>query len=243
MDQNDIIAAEPNTPEIECLNKVDLTGSVIHIYRARPSVIILTVAVTGHNVHDVDYPNVVFYGEAMADSIEKAVVIEGKNYPRVRISGYLRTTRKETDEGVRFYQNIVGTNIGRTQTNMESLSGKRNIGSHKIPSVNDICVLGRVTNVFPIRKVGRDQPIGAIVTVRTQANGRINYPRITCFNSLVSKALSLQRGDVICATAFAETTNRDREDGSRMRFESIIATEIETLDAETAAKRKDTDSE
>lgn len=209
--------------DVEHINKVNLTGSVVHKYRPKPDVIILTVAVKGEAIHEADYPNVAFYGDNV-ELIDKTIMVDGRNYPRVRIEGSVQTTRKQTDDGARFYQNIVGYSIVRTQTRMEMLSGKRGIGSRKADSTNEVCVLGTVANVFPITK--NDQPIGAIVTLRTQTDGRTNFPRITCFGGQGAKALTLKKGDTVCATGFLETTKRTREDGSVLRFESIIATEI-----------------
>ena len=225
---SEVIASK--RPEIDCINVVKLTGSVVHKYRPRPDVIILTVAVTGKDIHEADYPNVVFYGDE-AESIDKGIVVEEKNYPRVSIEGIIQTSRKELPDGtVRFYQNVVGTSISRTQTNMEKLSGLRGVGSRKVESENDVCIMGRVTNVYPITREGADRPIGAIVTMRTVVNGRVNYPRVTCFNKHVEAAMNLKRDDIVCATGFMETTNRDGADGKRLRYESVIATELQKVE-------------
>lgn len=228
MDDKNVIASVEKPHEIECINKAVITGSVIHKYRPRPDIIVLTVAVKEKEINEVDYPNVAFFGESIAESIDKNITIEGRNYPRVRIDGQVRTSRKETSAGIRYFQNIIGTRIARTQTNMETISGIRNIGSHKVPSENDVCILGRISSIYPISKSGRDTPIGYIVTARVQTDGHVNYPRITCFGAIANKVRGLERGDVICATGFIETANRER-DGKLVKFESFIATEVEKI--------------
>lgn len=224
----EIIVQQKN--DVQCVNNVMLTGSVVHKYRPRNDVIILTVAVKGKDIHDADYPNVAFYGESVANAIDKSIIVEGKDYPRVRILGSIQTTRKQTDDGVQFFMGVVGNSISRTQTMMEQLSGRRGLGSRKAESENDVCLLGPVTRVFPIpAKDGSPEPIGAIVTVRTTIDGRVNFPRFTCFGAQRNRALALKPGDVVCAIGFMETQNRDNPDNTRARFESIIATEIDIV--------------
>ena len=228
----EIIASNPQN-NIPYINKFNLTGSVVHKYRPRPDVIVLTIAVKGHELHEADYPNVAFYGQEIVDSIDKSISVEGRNYARVHIEGVIQTTRRETDEGVRFFQSLVGSKIYRTQTQMEQLSGKRGVGTHKAESENTVCVLGQVTNVWPMTRAGSDRVIGVTVTIRTQTDGRTNFPRIVCFNTNVPRALALKPGEIVCATAFMETTNRNRPDGSRARYESAVATEIVKVDPDT----------
>lgn len=218
--------------KIECINKLHLTGSVVHKYRPRPDIIVLTVAVKGRDIHEVDYPNVTFYGETMASSIDKSIEVGERNFPRVRIEGCIQTTRREHPEGTRYYQNAVGTDIYRVQTQMEQLSGRRGLGSRKAESVNDVCLLGQVTNVRPITRRDSDRVIGASITIRTMNDGRTNFPRVTCFSGMTPRALALNPGDVVCVTGFLETENRTRDDGTRVRFESIIANEIVKVDDE-----------
>ncbi len=228
--KENVIAA--NQPDVKCINQVNLTGSVVHKYRPRPDVIILTVAVSGKDIHAADYPNVVFYGEEAVENIDKNIIVEDKNFPRVTIEGIIQTSRKEQENGApKFYQNVVGTKIFTSQTQMEKLSGIKGMGTRKAESQNDVCLMGQVTNIYPITREGADRPIGVIVTMRTTNGGRTNYPRVTCFNKHVEVAMNLQRGDVVCATGFMETTNREGADGKRVRFESVIATEIQKADA------------
>lgn len=220
---NEIIASTDN--KVECINQVNLTGSIVHKFRPRPGIIILTMAVKGTaGAHEVDYPNITFYGEKTADSIDETINIADKVYPFVNICGMIQTSRKETENGVKFYQNVVGSSIKFTETNMERISGVKGIGTRKNESRNEVCLLGYVTNVYPIQKDGAEPPIGAIVTIRTNTGKGSFFPRVTCFSN-VNKALALQRGDVVCATAALETTKRQRE-GWIERFESAIATEI-----------------
>ena len=91
--KENVIAA--NQPDVKCINQVNLTGSVVHKYRPRPDVIILTVAVSGKDIHAADYPNVVFYGEEAVENIDKNIIVEDKNFPRVTIEGIIQTSRKE----------------------------------------------------------------------------------------------------------------------------------------------------
>jgi len=237
MDMDEVIATNEHS-KIECINKLNLTGSVVHKFRPRPDVIVLTVAVKGRDIHEADYPNVTFYGETMADSIDKNIEVGERNFPRMRIEGCIQTTRRESPDGVRYFQNAVGTNIYRVRTQMEQLSGRRGLGSHKAESANDVCLLGQVTNVHPITRRDSDRIIGATVTIRTMNDGRTNFPRVTCFSGMTSRALALNPGDVVCMTGFLETENRTREDGTRVRYESIIATEIVKVDAEDGSSAK-----
>lgn len=222
-----IIAAKESN--IQYINKFELTGSVVHKFRPRPDIMILTVAVKGRSVHDADYPNVAFYGEAQADAIDRNVIVEDRNYPRVRITGTIQTSRRETDEGARSFQNFVGKSIVRTQTAMEQLTGMRGLGSRKAESTNDVCLMGVVTNVRRITRADSDRVIGVSVTIRTNLDGHANFPRVTCFNGSVPAALELERGDAVCAVGFIETSTRERE-GERIKLESVIATEIVKID-------------
>lgn len=216
--------------DIQYLNRFVLTGSVVHKYRPKPDVIILTVAVKGRELHEADYPNVAFYGD-MAATIDEHIDVDENDYPRVHVEGVIQTTRRETPDGVRFYQSLVGNTISRTSTQMENLTGIRGIGVHKAESENVVCLLGQVTSVRPITRADSDRPFGANVTLRTQTDGRTNFPRVTCFNGTVNPALALKPGDVVCFTGFMETMSRTREDGRRTRFESIIASELAVVKA------------
>lgn len=227
------IIANRNRHEGKCINKVALTGSVVHKYRPRDSVIILTVAVNG-GMHEVDYPNVAFYGADIAENIDKAIEVSEDNYPRVRITGTVQTSRKETDNGVRHYQTIVGDTIARAQTQMEKATGIRGIGTRKADGENDVCLLGKITYIYPVVKDGADEPTGAILTIRTYIDGRSDFPRVACFGVRGAYALGLDVGDTVCVTGYLETTNRTRRDGSRGKFESVIATEVSKVDTTTA---------
>lgn len=230
----DKVIATTEQKDIECINKFVATGSVVHKYRPRADVIILTVAVNGSEIHEVDYPNIAFYGESVVDAVDKAVVVpEGKdrNYPRVRIEGHVQTSRKQTDSGTKFYQNFIGTTIAKAQTKMEQQTGRAGLGSHKADSENVVSLLGEVVNIFPITKEDADRPIGVNVTLKTVINGRTNFPRVSCFNGRVNSAMSLRNGDVACVIGYMETANRTNSDGTRTRFESIIASEIAKVDA------------
>lgn len=234
MDKN-IIAARQEIQET--INNVTFVGSVIHKYRPRPNIITLTVAVGNSGIpgiedsRGVNYPNVTFYGEDIADAIDRSIVIEGKNYPRVRIEGEVHTTRREVPgDKPRFYQNVIGVKIRRAETNMEAMTGKSGIGSKKLAPVNEICIMGNVTRVYPVMGSG-ERPIVAVVTVHTRDNGRDNFPHISCFGSKIEDAMNLKKGERVCVTGFLETNYRER-DGRRVRLESIVATEIAKVEAE-----------
>ena len=225
----EVIAVNPQN-DIQYLNQFSLTGSVVHKYRPRPDVIVLTIAVKGQ-VHDADYPNVAFYGEDIASTTDNSISLEDKEYPRVHVEGTIQTSRRETPNGIRLYQTLVGRTISRTLTQMETLTGIRGIGNHKADSENVVCVLGQVTSVRPITRPGSTRPFGATVTLRVQSDGRTNFPRVTCFGAQTNPAMNLKRGDVVCCTGFMETANRVREDGVHNRFESLIATEVAVVSA------------
>lgn len=221
----DIIATNEKT--IDFINKFSLTGSVVHKYRPKNNIIVLTVAVKGREIHDADYPNVVFYGEDIVNAIDKNIVVEERNFPRVHIEGLVQTSRRETANGMRTFQSLVGNSIARTQTQMERISGVSGIGSRKADSENSVCVLGQVFSVRTITRQDTGATRGVIVTLRDGSN---NYPRFVCFGNQVPAATALQNGDIVCITGFMETSTREREGGGRIRFESIIANEIAKVD-------------
>ena len=224
MEEIIIAAAKEN---VKCVNTVKLVGSVVHKFRPRSNVILLTIAVKSEGVHEVEYPNVAFYGDDVADSIDQSVTVESKNYPRVRIEGMIQSYMYNTPEGRRrTRQNIVGTLITHSNTKMEQLSGHNGIGLHKAESHNDVCVLGTVVSVYPIHRRDSDQTIAAAFVLRTESNGHINFPRLICFGSQVPYALSLSAGDVVCATGFIETVNRKQSGENPAHRESVVATEI-----------------
>lgn len=217
--------------EKKTINKVNLTGSVVHKYRPSQELLVLTVAVNNPGgIHDVDYPNVTFYGET-AEIIDKSIEAKNDDYPRVNIEGTIQTSRKETTDGPRYYQNVVGHSISRAQTNMEAISGVRGLGSHKAKSQNTVCLMGPVTSIYPVpSKKGSTTPMCVVVTIRADARGRTSYPRATCFDAaLKAKAMTLKNGDMVCLTGAMETNTRTEESGRRNHMESIILDEIEVL--------------
>lgn len=234
MDKNTIVERKEVQ---ETINNVTFVGSVIHKYRPRPNIITLTVAIGNSGIpgiedpHGVNYPNVTFYGEDVADTIDRSIVIEGKNYPRVRIEGEVHTSRREVPgEKPRFYQNVIGRKIRRAETNMEAMTGKPGIGSKKLAPVNEICIMGDVTRTYPVMRES-DRPIVVVVTVRTRDDGYDHFPHISCFGSKIEDAMNLKNGDRICVTGFLETNYRERN-RRRVRLESIVATEIAKVEAE-----------
>lgn len=211
--------------EIPYINKFTFVGNVVHKYRPSPDIIVLTVALDGKGVHDVDYPNVAFHGKEIADAIDANVVVQKGNYPCMQISGMVQTDRKMQDGKAVYYQNFVGTTIRKAANNMETLSGVRGLGRRKAECQNDICLLGEVSNVFQIMRPNGSNPIGYIITMRVLTE-HVNFPKVTCFNQTMRMASTLKRGDVICVTGFVETQYRESAE-RRKRLESIIATEIE----------------
>ena len=211
--------------EIPYINKFTFVGSVVHKYRPAPDIIVLTVALKGKGVHDVDYPNVAFHGKEIADAIDANVIVQKGNYPCMQISGMVQTDRKVQNGKAVYFQNFVGTTIRKAANNMETLSGVRGLGRRKAESQNDICLMGEVSNVFQITRANQPTPIGYIITMRVLTE-HVNFPKVTCFSQTMRTASSLERGDVICVTGFVETQFRETDDRKR-RFESIIATEIE----------------
>lgn len=225
------IIVKPNQ-NFDYVNKVTFIGSIVHKFRSSKDSIVLTIAVKGREDHDAEHPNVVFYGEEIVDLIDKSFEVEEKSYPRVEITASVQTSRKKYEDGsVRYFQNIVGESIQMAPTNMEKLFNKRGIGNHKAESKNEVCLAGSVVGVYPIyresdRNVANARPVGATVTLRTMDSGHINYPRLTCFRGTTNAALALEVNDMVYVSGYVTTNRRDTDEGKKMRYESIFATEI-----------------
>ena len=223
MNHQDVIVAKQ--AEEETINKVKLVGSVVHKFRPRDNGMVLTVA-AGHAGTDhagtdhADYPNVVFYGE-VAEIIDKTIEVAPGNYPRVCIEGMVQTTRRTMNGQTQYYQNIVGHTLSRAPTNLEYLTGKKNIGARKLEGCSEVCILGKVIGIYEIPSNGRS-PIGTIVTLRTVDNGRVNFPRLTCFGLVGQEAAKLAENDCVCIAASIQTKRREGPDGKTQRYETMI---------------------
>lgn len=222
MNHQDVIVAKET--EEETINKVKIIGSVVHKFRPRDNVIVLTVAAGRAGTDHADYPNVVFYGE-VAEIIDRTIDAVPGNYPRVCIEGMVQTTRRTMDGQTQYYQNIAGHTLSRAPTNLEYLTGKKNIGTRKLEGCNEVCILGKVIGTYEIPSKGRP-PIGTIVTLKTVDNGRVNFPRLTCFGQVGQGAAKLAENDYVCIAASVQTKRREGPDGKTQRYETLIGHEI-----------------
>jgi len=217
---NETITRQKN--DFPTLNQADFVGSVVHKYRPKENIITLTLAVGRPDNTGVDYPNITFYGEN-ASIIDEAIDVKPGEFPRVCVSAEIQTSRKEFDDKVKYYQNIVGNELRLAPTHMEQLTGQKGLGSHKLPAQNDVRLMGLVVNVFQITRPGREYPIGTIVTLKTVSNGRVNFPKVTCFGPNSIAASALQVGDYACVTGSIQTRYNAE---TKTRFETIVANEI-----------------
>lgn len=208
------------------MNHADFVGSVVHKYRPNDNLITLTLAI-GHSDNEmVDYPNITFYGENAA-IIDEAIDIKSGSYPRVCVAAVIQTNRKERENGVQYFQNIVGTELRKAPTNMERLTGQKAIGTHKLPAQNEVCLMGSVVNVYQITRPGREHPIGTILTIKTTNGNRVNFPKVTCFGPNSAIASAMQTGDCVCVSGNIQTRyNKD----TKTRYETVVANEIVKTD-------------
>ena len=218
MNHQDVIVAKQ--AEEETINKVKLVGSVVHKFRPRDNVMVLTVAAGRAGTDHADYPNVVFYGE-VAEIIDKTIEVVPRDYPRVCIEGMVQTTRRTMNGQTQYYQNIVGHTLSRAPTNLELLTGEKNIGARKLEGCNEVCILGKAIGIYEIPSNGRS-PIGTIVTLRTVDNGRVNFPRLICFGLVGQEATKLAENDCVCIVASIQTKRRKGPDGKTQRYETLI---------------------
>lgn len=222
MNNQDVIVSKET--EEKTINTVKLTGSVVHKFRPRDNVISLTVAAGRGGTEMVDYPNVVFYGD-VAEIIDNTIEVIPGNYPRVCIEGMVQTTRRNVNGQVQYYQNIVGHELRKAPTNLERLAGIKNIGTRKMESCNEVCILGKVVNLYRIPSSGRS-PIGTIVTLKTVDNGKVNFPKVTCFGVIGEAAAKLVPDEYVCVAASVQTKYNKNPDGRSQRYETLIGSEI-----------------
>lgn len=214
-----IVVKEP--VEVRTINTIKVLGSVVHKFRPRDNVITLTVATSRHGADQADYPNITFYGD-VADIIDKALDIRPGDYPRVCIDGMVQTTRRNINGQPRYFQNIIGHELRRTATNLERLTGKK-IGTRKMDSINEVCILGKIVNIYEFTSKG--SPIGTILTLKTVDNGKVNFPKVTCFGRIGRTAAGYEVGDYACIAGSIQTKQQNAED-RKVRYETIIASEI-----------------
>ena len=220
------VVATSKTAEFQSINTVKFVGSVVHKYRPRANIITLTLAVGRVGSEQVDYPNITFYGDNAA-IIDEALEIRASQYPRVCIDATIQTTRRIIDDRPRYFQNIVGLELRKAPTNMERMTGKMDIGSHKLQSSNEVCLLGEVVNLFEISRPGQEEALGTIVTLKTVDNGKVNFPKVTCFGNIGRAAARLQNGDIACLTGYVQTKYKRRDDEERgVRYETVVGTEV-----------------
>lgn len=223
---NNVIVVTDRETEFKSINTVKLVGSIVHKFRPRSNVITITLAVGQTGSERVEYPNVTFYGDNAA-IIDDTMDVKPGQYPRVCINAMIQTMRRPTTDGTRYFQNIIGLEMRRAPTNMERLTGQMDIGSHKLQSCNEVCLLGEVVNIYEIERAGRDTPIGTIVTLKTVDNGKVNFPKVTCFGSVSRAASRLKSGDRACLTGHIQTKyKKGPGDEKGTRFESVIGSEV-----------------
>lgn len=226
---NEVITRKSDA--FQTMNKAEFVGSVVHKYRPNDDMITLTLAIgrEGRDGHDaVDYPNITFYGEN-ADIIDKAIDVKAGDYPRVCVDAEIQTSRKVRDGKPQYFQNIIGMELRKAPTNMERITGQKALGSHKLDSVNEVCLMGRVVNVFPITRnsAGGINTIGTILTIKTVSGRHVNFPKVTCFGANSGLAISMKRDEAVCVTGRIQTRYNKEND---QRYETIVCSEVTRLD-------------
>lgn len=137
----------------------------------------------------------------------------------------VQTTRRTVNGQVQYYQNIVGHELRKAPTNLERLTGVKNIGTRKLESCNEVCILGKVVNIYRIPSRNQS-PIGTILTLKTVDNGKANFPTVTCFGVIGERAAQLAPDEYVCIVASVQTKRKDGPNGKTLRYETLIGSEI-----------------
>ena len=188
---------------LECVNKVELCGSIVHIFRSvNWLVVTLSVSVkTGMR----DYPKV-FWFDDMIEKIDKDFQVGD----RVEITGSLRTSKAHPTTS------IAGETIVMTTGWIDA---KFYPSMEYKPDRNEVLLKGSFVRVYA------PKPDLAIITLKIIIDDHTYFPQISCFGRNAIKAADIKEDDTVYIVAHIQTKKTDTENGTQYH-QSVVCCDM-----------------
>jgi len=200
------------------INKAFIRGVIVHITKT-PEFLTTTIS-TSLRKGIRDYPSIFWYGDRAETIYENYKVGD-----HVTINAHVQTSKKYRS------QYIVGDEIKTTSRELEEKLGV-DVGRYLIDK-NEATLSGKFLRSYMPN--GEDGQL-AIITIKTEQNGHINFPQITCFGNMSEAASKnilqtvskMQPDDMVCFVGHVQTDKKETEQGAEY-FQSIVSHYAEIL--------------
>lgn len=205
------------------VNKIIISGRVVNTFQTR-KVLRLSVA-TVPSGQQLNVPEILFFDENLIAGAKD--IHPGDHVDIVAcMSTRFRRRNDEGDEGEsrrKQQENpyLVGVSVKKQESSIDAELGLDiNIGKTYVDE-NKAILAGEVAGIYsPSEKV-------KIVTLRTSANGRLCFPRISCFGNNINYVENhVSKGDKVAVYGSVQTHMNKEKD---VFYESIVAREIRVL--------------
>ena len=189
--------------ELEYVNKVELCGTIVHIFRSN-NWLVLTLAVSVKTgIHE--HPKV-FWFDDMVEKIDKDFLVGD----RVEITGRLRTSKAHPAAS------IAGETIVMTDGWFDA---KFDSSKEYKPDHNEVLLKGLFVRAYI------PNPDLAIITLKLTIDDYTYFPQISCFGRHVAKAADITEDDTVYIVARIQTKKTDTENGTQY-YQTVVCSNM-----------------
>jgi len=188
---------------LDCINKVQLRGSIVHKHRAEGWLVIaLAVSVTPESR---DFPKIYWFGEGI-DQIDAEFNVGD----RAEITGRLRTSK--TYPATTIAGETIAPTAGWFETKVDpTIEYKQDF--------NEVLVRGEFIRTY------KPSDGLAVITLKLINDGYTYFPQFTCFGRHAERAEKIKEGESVSLVARVQTKKRETNNDTQY-YQSIVCRNI-----------------
>jgi len=184
---------------LECINKVELCGTIVHKHRAGNWLVITLAASNSSNLRD--FPKIYWFGDTV-EKIDKGFKVSD----RVEITGRLRTSKAYPTTSI----------AGETIVSSAGwFDAKFNQSAVYKPDHNEVLLKGSFVRAYI------PQPELAVITLKVVIGSYTYFPQVACFGRHAEAAAEIQEGDSVSVVARIQTKKRDTDKGTQY-YQTVV---------------------
>ena len=188
----------------QSVNEVNIRGVIVHMFRANACCIMTLKSSLTRGTPD--FPKVYWYDDLADEVMNNFTIGDG-----VPIKARIQTSRKYR------IQYVAGLSIEKTPRELKEKVGID--AGRRLPDKNEVLLAGEFVRSFVPE--GKEDLL-SLVTLKTNVDGFINFPQITCFGKTIEQVKALKPGDKVCFVGHIETAKKDKE-GETKYYQSIVS--------------------